>query len=227
MTMTVNVAIAQFAPEVLDLKRSVKKACDIIARAKKDDVQLLAFPETWIPTYPIWADMGTFSQWGNEPSKRLYRRLYENSLKIGSAEFRSISDACRKARIHVVIGVNEQAGRSIFNSLLFFGGDGKLVNHHRKLVPTFGERLVWAHGDAEGLRTIETPFGTVGIGCQTRGKFCTTAEKLFTSLRGRTERKCTRSRVGTTRLKEDASSSLPACIWSAICSPVITNFERS
>ena len=160
--MSTTVAIAQFAPAVLDLQGCIRKASHIMTQAKKTDVQLLAFPETWIPVYPVWADMGTYSQWGNEPSKRLYARLHRNSLELNSVEFRKLQSGIRKAKMHIVMGVNERAGRSLFNSLLFFDPGGELIGHHRKLIPTFGERLVWGYGDGAGLVAHTTPFGNVG-----------------------------------------------------------------
>lgn len=158
----VKVGIAQFAPEVLDLRRSVEKACRIIADAGKQKVRLLAFPETWIPVYPAWADMGTFSQWDHPDAKRLHARLHANSLEVGSPEFKKIASAVRKAGVWTVLGANERAGKSIYNALFFFDDSGQLVGHRRKLVPTFGERLVWSYGDGVDLRAIETPFGKIG-----------------------------------------------------------------
>jgi predicted amidohydrolase len=160
--MELRVAIAQFAPEVLDLRRSVAKACRIIAEAGKQKVGLLAFPETWIPVYPVWADLGTFSQWDHPDAKRLHARLHANALQVGSAEFRQIAAAARRARVWTVLGANERVGKSIYNALFFFSDRGELVGHRRKLVPTFGERLVWGYGDAHDLRAIETPFGRIG-----------------------------------------------------------------
>ena len=160
--MKLKVGIAQFAPAVLDLHNSVQKACRLIASAGKQGIGLLAFPETWVPIYPIWADMGSYSQWGNEAAKKLYARVHRNSLEVGSPEARQIAAACKKAKVHVVLGVNERSGKTLYNSLFFFNDDGKLVGHHRKLVPTFGERLVWGYGDGEGLRAVETKYGKVG-----------------------------------------------------------------
>jgi predicted amidohydrolase len=160
--MKINVAIAQFSPVVLDLKGSVDKACRIIEMAGKKKVKVLGFPETWIPVYPLWSDMGSYSQWGNEAAKKLYRRLYENSIALRSTELKRIGAACRSAKLYLVLGVNERSAKSIYNSLLFFNDKGELIGHHRKLVPTFGERLVWGHGDASGLKTHETPFGKLG-----------------------------------------------------------------
>jgi len=158
----VRVGIAQFAPEVLDLSRSVQKAISIIEQAGKKKIALLAFPETWISVYPVWVDMGTFSVWDHPGAKKLYARLHAHSLEVGSREFRAIASAARKAKVFVVLGANERSGKSVFNALLFIDENGALVGHHRKLVPTFGERLVWGHGDAAGLRVHDTRFGKVG-----------------------------------------------------------------
>jgi predicted amidohydrolase len=106
--------------------------------------------------------MGTYSQWGNEPAKKLYSRLHRNALQVGSSEAGRIAEACKKAHAFVILGVNERVGKSLYNSLLFFNDRGKLVGLHRKLVPTFGERLVWGYGDGEGLRTVETKYGRIG-----------------------------------------------------------------
>jgi predicted amidohydrolase len=160
--MKIKVGIAQFAPAVLDLEACVEKACRIIASAGKERIKVLAFPETWLPVYPVWADMGSYSQWGNESAKKLYSRLHRNALQVGSPEAKRIAAACKKARVHVVLGVNETVGKTLYNSLLFFSDEGRLAGHHRKLVPTFGERLVWGYGDGGGLRVVETKYGKIG-----------------------------------------------------------------
>lgn len=160
--MTVRVGIAQFAPAVLDLDGTIAKAIEIIQAAAGQGVKLLAFPETWVPVYPFWCDMGGFSEWGKEPARRLHARLFKNSLEVGSQEFKRVQSAVKSAGLFVVLGANERAGRSLYNALFFFNDQGELVGHHRKLVPTFGERLVWGYGDGEGLRVHQTPFGKVG-----------------------------------------------------------------
>jgi predicted amidohydrolase len=154
--------VAQLAPVPLDLDASLTKAMRVIRQAGKDRIKRLAFPETWLPTYPFWCDMGTFSEWDNAQCKKLHARLAKNSLQLGSAPFKRLQAAIKSAKIHVVMGANERAGRSLYNTLFFFDDRGELIGHHRKLVPTFGERLVWGYGDAEGLRAHETALGTIG-----------------------------------------------------------------
>lgn len=151
-----TVAIAQVAPAVLDLEGSVERACEVIAEAGRRGARLLAFPETWLPVYPFWCDAGTFGTWDHGPSKRLHRRLLENSLEVPSPQLDRIAAAAREAGVAVVLGANERVrpeagGGTLYNALLFLDREGRLVGHRRKLVPTFGERLVWGHGDAADL----------------------------------------------------------------------------
>jgi len=162
--MKLTVAMAQATPVVLDLAGSVEKACQWIAEAGKRGARVVAFPETWIPCYPLWCDAGTFGKWDHGPSKKLQARLARNSIALPSPELEKLCAAARKAGTAAVIGINERdaAGGSLYNTLLFINAEGKLAGRHRKLVPTFGERLVWGYGDAAGLRSYEFDGAQVG-----------------------------------------------------------------
>jgi predicted amidohydrolase len=161
--MKITVAVAQAAPVVLDLVGCIAKACDWIREAGKRSAQLIAFPETWIPVYPLWCDAGTFGKWGHSPSKKLHSRLAENSLVIPSNASEVLCRAAREARCAVVMGANElDRSGSLYNALIFISAGGELLARHRKLVPTFGERLVWGYGDASGIRTHTISGARVG-----------------------------------------------------------------
>lgn len=161
--MKMTVAVAQATPVVLDLAGCIAKACEWIAEAGKRGAQLVAFPETWIPIYPLWCDAGTFGQWEHTPSKRLHARLVRHSLTIPSKETDQICTAAREARCAVVLGANElDRSGSLYNALVFISSTGEILGRHRKLVPTFGERLVWGYGDAAGLRTYDMNDARVG-----------------------------------------------------------------
>jgi len=159
-----RVAIGQVAPAFLDLAGSVAKACDMIAEAGRRGVRLLAFPEAWLPCYPLWCDTGTLGKWENKPSKRLHARLLRNSLAIPSRESHELCAAARNAGVAVVVGANERApaGGSLYNALLFIDERGAIVGIRRKLVPTLGERLVWAYGAAAGLESFALGGARVG-----------------------------------------------------------------
>jgi nitrilase len=161
--MKLTVAIAQATPVVLDLAGCIAKACDWIREAGRRGARLVAFPETWIPVYPLWCDAGTFGTWDHEPSKRLHARLARNSLAIPSPETGELCRAAREAKCAVAIGANERGeSGSLYNALLFISANGEILGRHRKLVPTFGERLVWGYGDAAGLRTYDVNGARVG-----------------------------------------------------------------
>lgn len=161
--MKITVAVAQAVPCVLDLEAGVEKACAWIAEAGRRGASIVAFPETWLPVYPFWCDAGSFSIWGHEGAKKLQARLARESVAVPSTHIDRIAHAAGEADCAVVIGASERGpSGSLFNTLLFFSELGELIGHHRKLVPTFGERLVWGAGDAAGLRTYEVAGARLG-----------------------------------------------------------------
>lgn len=158
MQEKVIVSAAQFSPELTDLNRAVAKACDIIACAARDDSRLVVFPETWLLGYPYWASMDTrdplFGAW--------FRLLQSQAGGVDDPRLRPIAEAASKHKITVVIAIHEKDGGSLFNTQLTFGPDGVLANTHRKLVPTFTERLVWGNGDGSDLKASDFGFGRIG-----------------------------------------------------------------
>ncbi len=168
MKNKVKIAIIQDAPVHFNLAESLQKVEQHIATAAKGGAELVVFGETWLSGYPVWLDYCTnYSTWGFEPMKKVFARMYQNSLRIPSTESERLSALCRKHSITLVIGVNEAkergiGSRTIYNSLLIFDKSGELVNHHRKLMPTYTEKLLYGHGDGHGLRAVDTDFGRLG-----------------------------------------------------------------
>jgi len=97
--MRLTVAVAQATPVVLDLAGSVEKACQWIAEAGRRGARVVAFPETWIPCYPLWCDPGTFGKWEHGPSKKLQARLARNSVAIPSPQLEKLCAAARSPKI--------------------------------------------------------------------------------------------------------------------------------
>jgi predicted amidohydrolase len=161
---TVVVGIAQARPVPLDLGASVDRACDWIARAGREGVKLLAFPEAWLPCYPFWCDEGTFAHWGHDAAKDLHARLVASSLVVDSPHGKRLRGAAREAEVAVVMGANEREKHacSLYNSLIFIDEHGEVSAVRRKLVPTHGERLVWSAGDASGLDALTMAGVRVG-----------------------------------------------------------------
>ncbi|HSV41624.1 MAG TPA: carbon-nitrogen hydrolase family protein [Nocardioidaceae bacterium] len=153
------VAAAQFAPVHLDLAASLEKARGIVADAALEGVQLLVFPESFLPGYPDW--VWRTPAWSPH-ALASYQRLYENAVVVPGPETETLADLAREHGMHLAMGVTERHGSTLYNTLLLFGADGALLNHHRKLMPTGGERLVWGYGDGAGLTVHDTPVGRVG-----------------------------------------------------------------
>jgi nitrilase len=164
----VRVAIAQSAPVYLDKRASLAKALDLIQQAAKTGARLVAFGETWLPGYPAWLDVCPGAAlWENTSAKDIFAKLRNNSITASGEEVNALSEAARDLKIAIVIGASERVDAgpgngTLYNSLLTISEDGHLKNHHRKLVPTYTERLVWGNGDGAGLEAVPTSVGRVG-----------------------------------------------------------------
>jgi nitrilase len=157
MKDTVRVACVQVEPVVFDRAATIEKLAAVARDAAAGGAQLALFPETFVPVYPSnrWARHLAHGTDG----AGLWARLARESVELPEA---SLADAARAAGIWLAVGVNELERGTIYNSLLLYAPDGTLALHHRKLVPTNHERLVWGPGDGRGLETVATPFGRVG-----------------------------------------------------------------
>src|SRR6185312_10431037 len=152
---------AHVAPIFLDAKATVEKACALIAEASRNGAKLIAFPESYVPGFPLWA--GIQAPINNH---EFFKRLAMESIQVPGPEVQQLCDAAREHEITVSIGISEKTPVSVgclWNSNLMIGADGTILNHHRKLMPTFYEKLVWAAGDGAGLRVNETPIGKIGM----------------------------------------------------------------
>ncbi len=158
----VRLASVQSAPVFLDREASVEKACQLIRECGQRGVHIVGFPEGFIPTHPLWYH---FHPASSREAFQFAKRLFDNSVEIPSVATEALCKAARAANTFVVMGLCErERGRigTMYNTLLFIDGQGQILGRHRKLVPTLGERLVHAPGDAIGLRTYTTPYGQVG-----------------------------------------------------------------
>ncbi len=163
----IRVAIAQ-AEVQPTLDAGLAATVRLIGDASAAGAGLVVFPETWLPGYPAWLDVcRDVALWDHEPVKRVFRRMAEASVVVPGPVTEALGAAARDAGVVLVIGVTERidSGPShgtLYNAALTFDADGRLANHHRKLVPTYTERMVWGLGDADGLTAVETKVGRVG-----------------------------------------------------------------
>jgi nitrilase len=168
MNKIVKVAAAQLSPVFLDKEKTVDKACDAILEAGKKGAHLIVFPEAFISGYPDWVWLIPNSK--GAVLNELYVKLVENAVTIPGKTTDRLCKTAKSAGISVVMGVNERnsesSGSSLYNSLLFIDSNGELMGKHRKLIPTGGERLIWAQGDGSTLRTYKTSAGMIaGLIC--------------------------------------------------------------
>jgi nitrilase len=161
----VKVACVQVEPVVLDREATLAKLEDVAADAARNGAELVVFPETFVPVYPSSRWAKAFAGWQNSAAKETFARIAQESVAVGSPAERRIGAAAKELGIWLVTGVNEvdsERPGTIWNALLFHAPDGSLALHHRKLVPTNHERLVWGQGDGRGLTAVETGFGRIG-----------------------------------------------------------------
>jgi len=153
-------AVAQVSPVFLDRKATVEKACKLMMEASKNGAKLIAFPEVYVPAYPYWI-------WLDVPSANypFFKRLFEEAVVIPSPSVEELCIGAREADIYVVIGINEKLSTqmgTMWNTNLIIDNNGKILGRHRKIVPTFAEKMVWSCGDGSGLRVWETDIGRLG-----------------------------------------------------------------
>jgi nitrilase len=156
----VRVACVQAEPVVLDRAATIEKIAGLAAEVAAGGARLALFPEAFIPVYPS-------NRWvrflaGGGDAKAVFGRLARESIRIPSAESERLGAIAREQGLWLAVGANELDGGTIYNSLLIYSPDGDLALHHRKLMPTNHERLVWGLGDGAGLETVDTDLGRVG-----------------------------------------------------------------
>jgi len=152
-------AAVQTAPVFLNVDKTIDKAISIIKEAASNGAQLVAFPEVFIAGYPYWNWIVTPIQ-----GSKWYEELYRNSVSVPSPEIDRICKAAKENDCHIVIGINER-GESygeIYNTNLIIDNQGNIIGKHRKLVPTWAEKLTWTSGDGSSLKVYKTEIGPIG-----------------------------------------------------------------
>lgn len=168
MNKKVRIAVVQAAPAYLNVTDSMLKVEQLLREAASQGAQLATFGETWFTGYPAWIDYcDEYARWDFKPTKEVFAKTYENSLDVEGPEVAQIGKWAKELSISVVMGINEKVlsgpgNGTIYNSLLTWNDQGELANHHRKLMPTHTERLIYGQGDGQGLQAVETSAGRVG-----------------------------------------------------------------
>jgi nitrilase len=154
-----TVAAAHVAPVFMDSKATAEKAAQWIARAKQAGVELVVFPEVFMPGFPHWINLyPPLMQAG------LNRRYQDQSIEIPGPEIAIVQKAAEKHGVAVVMGASERrlGGRTCHNSVIYIERDGRLLGVHRKLQPTYAERYIWGQGDGSTLLVVDSSNGRLG-----------------------------------------------------------------
>ena len=161
-----KVALAQISPVWLDKKQTIQKIKNTIEDASKEKAELIVFGEALLPGYPFWIGLTNGATWNSSVQKEIHAHYVQNSITIEKGELASICNLAKEHRMAIYLGIIERAqnrgGHSIYASLVYINQDGVIKSVHRKLQPTFDERLTWAPGDGHGLQVHPLKNFTVG-----------------------------------------------------------------
>jgi nitrilase len=160
MEERVRVACVQVEPVAFDRAATIEKLASVAGEAAAQGASVVLFPEAFIPVYP--SSRWTRELVGDGNGKPAFARLARESVEIPGPDSDRLGNIARDLGIHLAVGVNERSGGTLYNSLVVYRPDGALAFHHRKLMPTNHERLVWGLGDGAGLAAIQTDVGRIG-----------------------------------------------------------------
>lgn len=161
-----KVAIAQVSPVWLDKEKTIEKIINCIDEASSNGSKLICFGETFLPGYPFWLSSTGGAEFNSKIQKEIYSHYLNESVDIQNGDLDLICEVVKKNKISIYLGIAEKdfdrGGKSIYCSLVFIDSSGLIRSNHRKLVPTYEERLVWGAGDGNGLAVHKLNEFTVG-----------------------------------------------------------------
>jgi nitrilase len=159
---SVSAAVVQAAPVAFDVEGTLAKVERLAAEAAEGGAELVVFPEAFVSCYPRGITFGATVGSRTAEGRAWFRRYWESSVDVPGPVVERLGAIAREHRAHLVIGVIERDGGTLYCTALFLGPDGALLGTHRKLMPTAAERLVWGQGDGSTLPVLDTPAGRLG-----------------------------------------------------------------
>jgi nitrilase len=161
-----KVALAQIAPTWLDKASTIEKVKNTILDAASKGAELIVFGEGLVPGYPWWLSITQSAAWDNKIQKEIHAHYARNAVQIESGDLKEIQDLAKQQHIAVYLGIIERpqdrGGHSLYCSLVYIDPKGEIRSVHRKLQPTYDERLTWSPGDGNGLQTHPLKNFTLG-----------------------------------------------------------------
>jgi nitrilase len=159
----IKIAAIQIAPVFLDAQKTWQKLKTFIQEAAENEADLITWGETLIPGYPIWAHTQYAAFFNNSNQKTVYAKYWKESIKIEESDIiKEMRSLAKESKAMFMGGIAEKYGASIYCCLITISLDGKILGRHRKVKPTYSERLVWADGDRQGL--ITHPLKGIRVG---------------------------------------------------------------
>ena len=155
-----KVAAVQAAPVFLDCQATLDKALSLITEAARNGADLIAFPEVFISGYPYWNRLENVFK-----TTPYFVELLKNAIEVPGPATQRLCEAARNAGAYLVMGINERPKNTLgtlYNTNLLIDPEGKILLKHRKLMPTYAEKLVWGFGDGSTLRVLDTSIGKLG-----------------------------------------------------------------
>lgn len=166
MSDLLKIALAQIAPAWFDRERSLAKVIERITEAADDGCDLIAFGEALVPGYPFWLEYSGMTAFNSKFHKQFHAEYVNQAVCIERGDLKPVCETARKQKISVYLGILERpldrGGKSVYASLVFIDKHGEICSVHRKLMPTYDERMTWAIGDGHGLRVHKICEFTVG-----------------------------------------------------------------
>lgn len=164
MKKLVKVGVVQATPILFDIRKSVSLVIEWIRQAKKENCEVLLFPESFIPAYPRGISYDAVIGKRTDRGRELWLDYWKNSIDDSSDYVKEIGKAAKDAKMMVALGVTEKepVGGTLYCSIFYFGASGELIGKHRKLKPTGLERFIWGEGDGSTLTTFDGPLGKIG-----------------------------------------------------------------
>ena len=158
-----KVAVVQAAPSLFDTPETLHRFEKLLSEAASAGAELVVFPEAFVGGYPKGATFGATVGVRSDEGRALFARYRRSAIDIPGPDFDRLRSVIITHKVHVVVGVVERFGNTLYCASLLFAPDGTVLGHHRKLVPTGAERLIWGQGDASDIAVSPTDLGRIGM----------------------------------------------------------------
>lgn len=170
MNHTLKVGLAQIAPVWLNRTETLNKICEYVSKAAEESCELVTFGETLLPGYPFWLSTTHGSKFESDIQKDIHAHYLRNAVDIQRGDLNQLCELAKSKKIAVMVGCyelgSERGGHTGYASLVYIDRAGAVCNAHRKLMPTYEERLSWGIGDGNGLQVFPLgPFQLGGLNC--------------------------------------------------------------